>query len=134
MTHPTTELAAHIDTSKDKRGQTHRLLALDPQHLFCRDCRQTITVPLATPQTRAKTRGQPRINDPDACPRHIGQWRDTCGPCRSERLAADPNDQPANDKPTLALVRSPIRLSTGQRFLLGRSQSVACRTAACSTR
>lgn len=89
-----TELTAHIDTSKDKRGQTHRLTALDGQHLFCRDCRQTITIPVQalTPPEPAKRRGQPTLNHPDACPHHPGNWLDTCGPCRSERLAPEPEE------------------------------------------
>jgi hypothetical protein len=50
----------------------------------------------AKPAKLAK-RGLPRLDDPDACPDHPGHWHDTCGPCRSERIA---NPDPVPHRPT----------------------------------
>jgi hypothetical protein len=81
--------AQHIDAPTSR----HRcVVAIDTSrhtiHLRCLDCRQTLDPRrLAAPTLRA-------IPRPDqACHLHPGEWPDTCGRCRAERLGR-PDDQP----------------------------------------
>lgn len=95
-----TILDRHVHMPKATPPQPHRLVAIDGTHLRCLDCQHTLDVAnLAGPtmsgaRSTSTSRGIPKVNDPDGCALHPGYWLDSCGPCRSEALAA-PDDRPA---------------------------------------
>lgn len=94
-----TILDAHIWI--DQPRAQHRLVALDAWTLHCKDCRSTLDLrALATQSPPARhRRAIPNVNDLNACPTHQGQWADTCGPCRSERLARHDDEPPPDPVP-----------------------------------
>lgn len=76
--------AQHIDTPE----QRHRCVLTDARHLRCLDCQRTLVLP-SGPSTTGSTstsRELPRLDQ--ACPRHPGEWPDTCGRCRADELEA----------------------------------------------
>lgn len=90
-------LAQHID---DPAGQRHRCVLLDPRHLRCHDCQRTLVLPAGNTSagTTSTSTSPPPLHAPNRCPRHPGQTRGACGPCRAEQLEAQ--DQRPPVKPT----------------------------------
>lgn len=41
----------------------------------------------------SKTRGIPKLGDPDACGIHTGEWADSCGRCRADVIGIDPEQE-----------------------------------------
>jgi hypothetical protein len=79
----------------------HRTTIVEPAGtglaVKCIDCAGRLTDlsgalnlrPGSTQPTPARTTDGPlRIGASDACPQHVGERADTCGPCRSEQLEA----------------------------------------------
>lgn len=84
----------HID---DPAGTRHRCVLTDPRHLRCLDCRRTLVLPTGLAATGStSTSGSPaNLNDPNACPQHVGERVGTCGRCRSETLGIEAEEAQA---------------------------------------
>jgi hypothetical protein len=41
----------------------------------------------------SRSRGIPKLNDPDACGIHTGEWADSCGRCRADVIGIDPEHE-----------------------------------------
>lgn len=84
-----TELAKHVDDT----GRLHRLLLLAPDRLRCLVCERSIDLRpalAAVPGSTSTSRGLPHPEQ--SCDQHPGEWRGTCGRCRSERIADEQRD------------------------------------------
>jgi hypothetical protein len=100
----TSILELHLHSNDDP----HRLTAVNGSQLRCWDCQQTLDLgavlgvrPSSAKSTSTSQTAAPlNIRDAAACPEHKGERAESCGPCRSERLAPAslvvPEQQEAN--------------------------------------
>jgi hypothetical protein len=89
------ELAKHLDSASDR----HWLRLIDPTHLRCHECQQTIEIRLpAAPTHATPSVSHPLpLHAPDRCTQHPGERMGSCGRCRSEQLEGQ---RELDDRPT----------------------------------